>query len=85
MTPSLTAHAGYPSRTLRIPTPNSVIYHDTTGSGIETVSHLYENGRATLMFTSYGASPRILRLFCRGRVVERGSREYAGLLAHRQR
>lgn len=28
------------------------------------------------MFCSFGTSPRILRLFCRGRVVERGDRQF---------
>lgn len=50
--------------------PNRITYIDRTGSGIETIAHIYENGRLTLMFLSFGPSPRIMRLFCRGRVVE---------------
>ena len=34
----------------RILGPNSVAYLDLTGSGIETVAHLRENGRITIMF-----------------------------------
>ncbi|RPB06031.1 hypothetical protein L873DRAFT_1756419 [Choiromyces venosus 120613-1] len=61
---------GYPSRSFRVLGPNQAAYLDATGSGSETVSHIYENGRVTVMFTSFTASPRIMRLFCTGRVVE---------------
>ena len=44
--------------------PNRCAYIDRTGSGCETIAHAYENGRLCLMFTSFGAAPRILRLFC---------------------
>ncbi|KAI9158308.1 pyridoxamine phosphate oxidase family protein [Paramyrothecium foliicola] len=50
--------------------PNQCAYIDRTGSGCETISHAYENGRLCLMFTSFGPSPRIMRLFCRASVVE---------------
>lgn len=61
---------GQPSSTLHIFNGNFVGYLDATGSGIETVSHIYENGRATIMFCSFDKSPRIMRWFCKGRVVE---------------
>ncbi|KAL0941138.1 pyridoxamine phosphate oxidase family protein [Colletotrichum truncatum] len=50
--------------------PNLVGYIDRTGSGCETIAHSYENGRLTIMFMSFGSAPRILRLFCRSRIVE---------------
>jgi hypothetical protein len=50
--------------------PNRCAYIDRTGSGCETISHSYENGRLCLMFMSFGPTPRILRFFCRTRVVE---------------
>lgn len=61
---------GLPSSTLTILNPNQCAYLDATGSGCETISHIYENGRVTLMFCSFGESPRICRFFCKGRVVE---------------
>ena len=61
---------GLPASTLSIFDGNHVGYIDATGSGIETVSHMYENGRATIMFCSFDQSPRIMRWFCTGRVVE---------------
>lgn len=68
---------GRPSATLTILNENLVGYMDASGSGVETISHVYENGRVTLMFCSFDRSPRIMRWFCRGRVVETGHAEYA--------
>ncbi|KAF4846928.1 Pyridoxamine 5'-phosphate oxidase family protein ustO [Colletotrichum siamense] len=56
--------------------PNLVGYIDRTGSGCETIAHSYENGRLTLMFMSFGPSPRILRIFCRSRIVEWDSPDF---------
>lgn len=50
--------------------PNRCAYIDRTGSGCETISHAYENGRLCLMFMSFGPTPRIMRLFCKPRIVE---------------
>jgi hypothetical protein len=60
---------GLPSTSFSILNPNLCGYVDATGSGIETVSHIQENGRATIMFCSFDSSPRIMRLFCRGRII----------------
>lgn len=51
-----------------------------TGSGCETTAHLYDNGRITLMFNSFEKSPRILRIFGKGTVVEVGSPRIPELL-----
>jgi hypothetical protein len=48
--------------TLRILGPTSIAYLDLTGSGVETVAHLRENGRITIMVCAFADSPRILRL-----------------------
>lgn len=42
---------------------------DFTGSGVETIAHLRENGRICLMFASFGPRPRIVRLHGRGTVA----------------
>jgi hypothetical protein len=47
----------------------TVAYLDLTGSGAETVAHLRDNGRITLMFCALSGPPRILRLHGQGRVV----------------
>lgn len=67
---------GYLQSTFAILSPNQVAYLDATGSGAETISHIYENGRVTVMFNSFGASPRIMRLFCTGRVIERADKTF---------
>lgn len=54
--------------TLRVLGPNHVAYLDLTGSGVETISHLRENGRITLMACSFTEKPRISRIYGQGRV-----------------
>lgn len=68
--------------TLRILGPGTIAYLDLTGSGIETVSHLKENGRIVLMFCAFQGPPKIFRLHGRGRVVEPEQKEFPELAAH---
>jgi hypothetical protein len=68
--------------TFRILGPKTVAYLDLTGSGIETVAHLRENGRITILFCAFEGRPLIVRLHGRGRVVEPGDGEWDGLIAH---
>jgi hypothetical protein len=49
--------------------PREVAYLDLTGSGVETIAHLRENGRITLMWCAFGGPPRIVRAAGAGRVV----------------
>ncbi|KAM3523928.1 hypothetical protein NHJ13051_004830 [Beauveria bassiana] len=60
--------------------PNRCAYIDRMGSGCETISHSYENGRLCLMFMSFGPAPRILRLFCRSSIVEWDSPRFEELV-----
>jgi len=46
-----------------------VAYLDLTGSGIETIAHVRENGRIVLMFCAFDGRPRIVRLHGRGEAV----------------
>jgi hypothetical protein len=46
-----------------------VAYLDWHGSGAETIAHLRENGRITLMFCAFDGPPNILRLYGSGRAV----------------
>jgi predicted pyridoxine 5'-phosphate oxidase superfamily flavin-nucleotide-binding protein len=68
--------------TLRILGPTTAAYLDLTGSGIETVSHLRENGRIVLMFCAFQGPPKILRLHGRGRIIEPRDEEFAALAAN---
>jgi len=58
-----------------------VAYLDLTGSGIETIAHLRENGRITLMFCAFDGPARIVRLFGRGTVTVPADPEYTDLAA----
>src|SRR4051794_40115860 len=64
--------------TFRVLGPRTVAYLDLTGSGVETIAHLRENGRLTIMFCAFEDRPRILRLYGRGRVVEPRDAEWPG-------
>lgn len=56
--------------TLRVLGANEVAYLDYVGSGAETIAHLRENGRITLMFCAFEGPPKIVRVYGRGEVVE---------------
>jgi predicted pyridoxine 5'-phosphate oxidase superfamily flavin-nucleotide-binding protein len=55
--------------TLQVVDEHTVAYLDITASGAETIAHVRENGRITIMLCSFDRSPKILRLQGRGRVV----------------
>jgi hypothetical protein len=62
---------GYDS--FRVLAPLRAAYLDLTGSGIETIAHLRENGRITVMFCAFSGNPRIARVYGTGRVHELGT------------
>jgi hypothetical protein len=53
----------------RIIDPATVAYQDLTGSGIETVAHLRENGRMVILFCAFEGPPQIVRLHGVGEVI----------------
>lgn len=59
--------------------PHTVAYVDFTGSGIETVAHVRENGRIVLMFCAFEEPPRIVRLHGVGEAVEADDPEFEEL------
>jgi hypothetical protein len=61
--------------------PRQVAYLDLTGSGAETIAHLRQNGRITIMFCSFDRQPKILRLYGNGRIVAPGAPEWDDLAA----
>ena len=56
----------------RILDERTAAYLDLTGSGAETIAHLRENGRITIMFCAFEGKPRITRLQGRGEVLRPG-------------
>ncbi len=67
--------------TFRVLGPREVAYLDLTGSGVETIAHLRENGRIVLMFCAFEGPPRIVRLWGRGEALEPGHPDFAALQA----
>jgi hypothetical protein len=51
---------------LRVVDPHTIAYVDLVGSGAETIAHLRDNGRITIMWCSFGPTPRILRAYGNG-------------------
>ncbi|MEV4642304.1 pyridoxamine 5'-phosphate oxidase family protein [Actinoplanes sp. NPDC049548] len=58
-----------------------VAYLDYTGSGAETIAHLRDNGRITLMLCAFQGPPKIVRLHGQGRAVLPSDAGFAELLA----
>lgn len=56
--------------------PHRVGWVDFTGSGVETIAHLRQNGRICLMFCSFDRRPRVVRLHGRGCVALPGDAAY---------
>lgn len=54
---------------------------DSTGSSAETIAHLRENGRVTLLWCSYDRRPRLVRVHGRGSVALPGSTAYEEVAA----
>ncbi len=57
---------GYDS--LRVIDPTTVTYLDLTGSGAETIAHLIENQRITLMWCAFSGKPNIVRVYGKAEV-----------------
>ncbi len=51
---------------LRVLDERTIAYLDLTGSGVETIAHLKENGRIIVMLCAFDGPPRIVRLHGRG-------------------
>jgi len=67
------------ANTFRILGPKTVAYIDYVGSGVETIAHLRENGRITIMLCAFQGPPNIVRLQGSGRVIEPQDSDYSEL------
>ncbi len=61
--------------------PHTVAYVDLGGSGIETLAHIRENSRITLMFCAFEGPANILRLYGRGEAVNFNEPGFAARMA----
>jgi len=62
--------------TFAILDPHTVAYQDFSGSGAETIAHLKQNGRITIMFCAFEGPPFVLRLYGQGEVLEPNDSEF---------
>jgi Pyridoxamine 5'-phosphate oxidase len=60
----------------------TVAYLDFAGSNAETIAHLRENGRITLMWCAFDGPPNIVRVHGRGEPVFRDDARWDALMAH---
>ncbi|MFE9767355.1 pyridoxamine 5'-phosphate oxidase family protein [Streptomyces sp. NPDC005808] len=60
----------------------TVAYLDFAGSHAETIAHLRENGRITLMWCAFQGGPNIVRVHGHGEPVFRDDPRFGELLAH---
>jgi hypothetical protein len=68
--------------TFRILDPSTVAYLDFNGSGVETIAHIKENRRITLMFCAFQGPPNIYRIYGHGRAVEPHHPNFPDLTKH---
>ena len=57
------------SGTFRVVDEHTFAYLDITGSGVETIAHVRENGRVCVMLCAFQGRPTIVRLHGAGRVT----------------
>ncbi|RSM73003.1 pyridoxamine 5'-phosphate oxidase family protein [Kibdelosporangium aridum] len=60
----------------------TVAYLDFAGSNAETIAHLRENGRITLMWCAFQGPPNIVRIHGRGEPVFRDDARFPDLAKH---
>lgn len=56
---------------LKVLSPQQVMWLNVTGSGNETAAHVQQNARMTLMFMALSGAPLILRLYGQANVIHK--------------
>jgi len=67
---------------LRILTPNRILWLNLTGSGNETAGHLALDPRITLMWCSFTTRPIVLRAYGTARALHQNHPDWPALKAH---
>ncbi|GGZ87640.1 pyridoxamine 5'-phosphate oxidase family protein [Streptomyces subrutilus] len=67
--------------TLVVVDEQTLAYLDFGGSGAETIAHVRENGRITLMWCAFSGPPNIVRIHGEGEAVFRDDPRWDGLVA----
>lgn len=67
---------------LRVLSPNRIIWLNLTGSGNETAAHLLGVNRMTLMFCSFVGNPLILRVYGTAKAIHPSDEAWGELYGH---
>ncbi|MEQ8898353.1 MAG: pyridoxamine 5'-phosphate oxidase family protein [Roseovarius sp.] len=67
---------------LRVLTPNRILWRNFTGSGNETAGHLAQSNRMTLMWCSFTRQPIILRAYGSAQTIHPHDADWDDLAAH---
>ena len=65
---------------IRVENPNSLIYLDYPGSGNRTATDIAKGGEVTAVFCAFEGPAKILRLFCKGELIEPEKSEFSALI-----
>lgn len=60
---------------LRVTGDNEAVFLDYAGSGNRTARDIQAKGEVTVMFTAFEGKPRILRLFCKGELIDKSDEQ----------
>lgn len=61
---------------LRVLSPNKIVWLNLTGSGNETAAHLLQQNRMTIMFCAFEGKPLILRLYGSAKIYHERDAEF---------
>lgn len=61
---------------LRVLSPNKLVWLNLTGSGNETAAHLLKTDRMTIMFCAFEGQPMILRLYGHAKIYHERDAEF---------
>ena len=67
---------------LRVLTPNRILWLNVTGSGNETAAHLRQTDRMTMMFCSFTEQPMILRCYGKAKTLHERDAQWADYIGH---
>lgn len=67
---------------LRVLDDHTLAYIEWAGSGVETISHIRENKRMTIMLCAFSGPPKIFRFYGEGEAIMRNNPEFDELISH---
>ena len=66
---------------LRVIDDKTLLFMDYPGSGNRIARDIRHGGEVTVLFTAFEGLPKILRLFCKGELIEKNDREFEQLFS----